>query len=853
MEVKRIIMLLIMVVGFLTCLSGVNAADVSIDNSTWSISEIANYFNGLSVHNLTISDGDNVIFQEGNYLNLALSVKNSVNIIANGAVNFLGKGESMAIRVNNANNVNITGFNISNYTFGIYASRSNNTGVFNNNIVNNSKNGITLDASFNTTMVNNTLIKNKERGIYLSSSNNSKVINNTISDSSSNGGIVAASAVNSYLSGNIINHNIDGIYVYLNSNNTTILNNIIANNTNNGIVLGSFTALTTNSTVANNTINNNTYQGIRVINTVNTIITANNISNSSSTAMTLSNAVNSTVTDNNVSNNRATGISLSSSGNSTLKNNTVTNNRGSGITLSSSGGSNVSDNVVSNNTQNGITISGSGKSTVTNNTVNNNTLSGIRLDNSGNSVTKNSARGNGVGVSIYAINNTVDDNELQFNVAGVLVGYNNAVIVLGRNNISNNLYGLTITGRNDTLTNFAMENNTNGIIVNGVNNILNKVNSSNNLNAGLIFNSTSSGSLFVNGSLVNNSIGAVMNGKNDSVLSSNILKNTFGLVVNGSNNTLNYNRIYQNNLGLNNTGINTNANVNWWGINNAPTQVTNSGTNLNMSYWYVLQLSANNFNTTVNATQIFNAGDLVTLGYSLETNVPVSNNKDRLPYFEVTVTQPDGSVVSGDIRNTTVSYNFTVLKGSSYMGALADDENLKLFINTPSSDLAINKTVSNSKPNLNDKIVYTITVTNNGPDNATGVYVMDLLPEGLKFVSANGNYNSTTGIWTIGDLENGETAVLHIIAQVISSSVNITNTATVNHTNYDPNDTNDQSSTIITVGKDPNKDNSGTGDGKDQGNTVNAKTVTMHDTGVPIVLLLMALLAVFGGIVLGRK
>ena len=354
----------------------------------------------------------------------------------------------------------------------------------------------------------------------------------------------------------------------------------------------------------------------------------------------------------------------------------------------------------------------------------------------------------------------------QSNVAGILVGYNNAVIVLGMNNISNNLYGLTITGKNNTLSNFVIENNTNGIIVNGVNNTLNNVNISNNINAGLIFNSTSSGNLFTNGSISNNGMGIIMNGKNDTVSSSNILKNTvYGFLVNGSNNTLNYNRIYQNNMGLNNTGNNTNANLNWWGTNNAPAQVTNSGTNLNMSYWYVLQLSANNFNTTVNATQTLNPGDSVTLGYSLETNVPVINNRDLLPYFEVIVTKPDGSTLIGDIRNTTVSYNITAKKGTAYsIGSIVDDENIKLTINTPSSDLAINKTVNNNKPKVNDKIVYTITVTNNGPDNATGVFVKDLLPKGLKFVSADGIYNPTTGIWTIGDLNNGETVVLNIIA-----------------------------------------------------------------------------------------
>ena len=53
------------------------------------------------------------------------------------------------------------------------------------------------------------------------------------------------------------------------------------------------------------------------------------------------------------------------------------------------------------------------------------------------------------------------------------------------------------------------------------------------------------------------------------------------------------------------------------------------------------------------------------------------------------------------------------------------------------ADLAVTKTVSNATPNVGDQITFTVTLTNNGPDAATGVQVTDLLPAGLTFVSAN--------------------------------------------------------------------------------------------------------------------
>ena len=196
---KRLILLLIVVSGFFMCLNGVSAVNVSIDNNTWTTSEINNYFNGITVHGLTISNGDNIIFQAGDYLNLALSVKNAVNIIANDTVHFIGKGAAIAITVSNANNVNITGITVSNYTYGIYVAKSNNTGVFNNTVYGNSKNGITLDASSNTAIINNTVYNNTNRGIYLSSSSNSNVSNNIINNSLGNGGIISATSINSYI------------------------------------------------------------------------------------------------------------------------------------------------------------------------------------------------------------------------------------------------------------------------------------------------------------------------------------------------------------------------------------------------------------------------------------------------------------------------------------------------------------------------------------------------------------------------------------------------------------------------------------------------------------------------------
>ena len=65
-------------------------------------------------------------------------------------------------------------------------------------------------------------------------------------------------------------------------------------------------------------------------------------------------------------------------------------------------------------------------------------------------------------------------------------------------------------------------------------------------------------------------------------------------------------------------------------------------------------------------------------------------------------------------------------------------------------------------------VVYTLTATNKGPDAATGVVVKDQLPAGLTYVSDDsaGAYATASGLWTIGDLANGESKVLKITATV---------------------------------------------------------------------------------------
>ena len=82
-------------------------------------------------------------------------------------------------------------------------------------------------------------------------------------------------------------------------------------------------------------------------------------------------------------------------------------------------------------------------------------------------------------------------------------------------------------------------------------------------------------------------------------------------------------------------------------------------------------------------------------------------------------------------------------------------------------------------------VVYTLTVTNEGPSPATGVIAQDKLPSGVTFVSAQGDgtYDAASGTWDLGAevIEKGAARTLRITVTIDASAAGsvVTNTATI--------------------------------------------------------------------------
>ncbi len=146
-----------------------------------------------------------------------------------------------------------------------------------------------------------------------------------------------------------------------------------------------------------------------------------------------------------------------------------------------------------------------------------------------------------------------------------------------------------------------------------------------------------------------------------------------------------------------------------------------------------------------------------------------------------------GSLDTGDFRvvvdTATVPAGYVATTATTFDVALVDGE-VRLDLDagfSATADLAVAKGVLSVGEHVGDQVTYRITVTNDGPADATGVVVEDRLPAGLTLAEAapsQGTYTAGTGLWTVGDLADGATATLDLTATTTSAAP-IANTATV--------------------------------------------------------------------------
>ena len=124
----------------------------------------------------------------------------------------------------------------------------------------------------------------------------------------------------------------------------------------------------------------------------------------------------------------------------------------------------------------------------------------------------------------------------------------------------------------------------------------------------------------------------------------------------------------------------------------------------------------------------------------------------------------------------------------------------------PVADLAVTKGANASTVTVGDHVLFTVTVTNAGPNATTGVVVRDVLPTEVTYSSStpsHGSYDAGSGNWTIGAMGDGDSATLKIVANA-SQVATVTNDASVIATDVaDPTPGNDHASATVQVEAEP--------------------------------------------------
>ena len=259
----------------------------------------------------------------------------------------------------------------------------------------------------------------------------------------------------------------------------------------------------------------------------------------------------------------------------------------------------------------------------------------------------------------------------------------------------------------------------------------------------------------------------------------------------------------------------------------------NNGTSDNVTAHPIVDLS---INKTVNATDV-NVTDLIKYTITIANNGP-SNATDVVVWDKlsdllefssfassragITYDPATGKVTVGNLAvNETIG--LTIIAKVIKNGTIENAANITGHENDtnpsnnngtsdnvtahPIVDLSINKTsktsTSTNVVSVGDVIVYTISVHNYGPSDATEVIVNEALSElveAIGITATAGTYDPAAGIWNIGTLANGSSATLTIRVKVIGNGtiVNVVNvTSGENDTNKSNNNASSDNITAL--------------------------------------------------------
>ncbi|WP_409199577.1 beta strand repeat-containing protein [Methanobrevibacter sp. DSM 116169] len=239
-------------------------------------------------------------------------------------------------------------------------------------------------------------------------------------------------------------------------------------------------------------------------------------------------------------------------------------------------------------------------------------------------------------------------------------------------------------------------------------------------------------------------------------------------------------------------------------------------TNVNLTVVKVANVSSANvgdlisYNITVTNIGTSNATGVYVIDYLHNGLELVSNNDQGLWVYAgngrwnyTGVLAPKGNasliLVFRVLGNVTGVVNNTVVTKSN---ETKNSTNNTTGVNVTNVNLTVVKVANVSSANIGDLISYNITVTNIGTSNATGVYVIDYLHNGLELVS-----NNDQGLWVYagngrwnytGVLASKGNASLILVFRVLGNVTGVVNNTVVTKSNETKNSTNNTTGVNVT-------------------------------------------------------
>ncbi len=176
------------------------------------------------------------------------------------------------------------------------------------------------------------------------------------------------------------------------------------------------------------------------------------------------------------------------------------------------------------------------------------------------------------------------------------------------------------------------------------------------------------------------------------------------------------------------------------------------------------------------------AGETVTISFK----ATVTTLLEKTNYAEIVEADASPTDTAGDGTSTLYDIDSTFNNDSGNKTANEDDEAKITIAKIPYADLQLTNVISKVNPTENENITFTLTVTNTGYADTTGVQVAYVFPQNtgassqfadpssfvFSDITDTNTYSSTSGAgtWTIGSLSYGETATLTITVKTPTGS-----------------------------------------------------------------------------------